>query len=233
MKGLWTVGFATFLVPRRFFWWRRTLRPVGLAAASQCRDCSLVVELPCRPARFQRDVAVAGVPLKLFMLSCEAGGVTYGVATADVVDPTRVDAVLHALTDSARAAIRSAACRADWRVHTPEAGRPDSPGNSSAHLRRKRPDGEAVDESIRVFARGQPAYSEASALEAALLPETSPSSWSGTAYASPWTKAIPAPAPEHRDGAVPSIRSDELPTNGGDVPANGWLRSRSGKLPGR
>ena len=58
-------------------------------------DTQLVAELPCRPGRFQRDVTVAGTPLKLFMLSCEAGGVTYGVATAEVGDPPRVDAVLH------------------------------------------------------------------------------------------------------------------------------------------
>ena len=74
-------------------------------------DTQLVTELPCRPSRFQRDVAVAGLPLKLFMLSCETGGVTYGVATADVGDPARVDAVLRALRDSAGAAIRSADSR--------------------------------------------------------------------------------------------------------------------------
>ena len=49
-------------------------------------------------------MTVAGVPLKLFMLSCEAGGVTYGVATAEVGDPARVDAVLFALRDGAAAA---------------------------------------------------------------------------------------------------------------------------------
>ena len=78
----------------------------GLAALARWPACSpaldwrsvplpgtqLVAELPCRPGRFERDVTVAGVPLKLFMLSCEAGGVTYGVATADVGDPARVDA---------------------------------------------------------------------------------------------------------------------------------------------
>ena len=64
----------------------------------------LVTELPCRPSRFQREVTVAGVPLQLFMLSCESGGVTYGVATADVVDPARVEGVLLGLRDSAAAA---------------------------------------------------------------------------------------------------------------------------------
>jgi hypothetical protein len=129
-------------------------------------DTQLVTELPCRPSRFQRDVAVAGVPLKLFMLSCEAGGVTYGVATADVVDPARVDAVLHALRDSAGAAIRSAdppGGALNMSGVTPFSG------NTSAHLHGQRPDGAAIDESVRVFARGTRVF-QASAI-GATLPE--------------------------------------------------------------
>jgi hypothetical protein len=127
-------------------------------------DTQLVTELPCRPSRFQRDVEVAGVPLKLFMLSCEAGGVTYGVATADVGDPARVDAVLHALRDSAGAAIRSASSPPGPLNMS---GATPFSGNSSAHLHGLRPDGRAVDEAIRVFARGTRVF-QASAVGAAL-----------------------------------------------------------------
>ena len=127
-------------------------------------DTQLVAELPCRPARFQRDVTVAGVPLKLFMLSCEAGGVTYGVATAEVGDPARVDAVLFGLRDSAAAAIRSAdstsgALNLD--------GITPFSGNTSAHLHGRRPDGETIEEAVRVFARGTRVY-QASAVGATL-----------------------------------------------------------------
>jgi hypothetical protein len=151
---------------------------VGLAVGAALQGCTpafdwrsvplpgtqLVTELPCRPSRFQRDVAVAGVSLKLFMLSCEAGGVTYGVATADVVDPGRVDAVLRALRDSAGAAIRSAdppGGALNMSGITPFSG------NTSAHLHGQRPDGTAVDESVRVFARGTRVF-QASAVGAAL-----------------------------------------------------------------
>ena len=127
-------------------------------------DTQLVTELPCRPSRFQRDVIVAGMPLKLFMLSCETGGVTYGVATADVVDPARVDAVLFALRDSAAAAIRSSGSPAGaLNLH----GVTPFNGNYSAHLHGQRPDGETVDEAIRVFARGTRIY-QASAVGATL-----------------------------------------------------------------
>ena len=127
-------------------------------------DTPLVTELPCRPARFQRDVTVAGVPLRLFMLSCEAGGVTYGVATAEVGDPAKVDPVLFALRDSAAAAIRSSdptagALKLD--------GITPFPGNTSAHLHGRRPDGATIEEAVRVFARGTRVY-QASAVGAGL-----------------------------------------------------------------
>ena len=154
---------------------RSFLAPLALLAIAACTptwnwrsvplpETQLVTELPCRPSRFQRDVSVAGVPLKLFMLSCETDGVTYGVATADVVDPARVDAVLFALRDSAAAAIRSSGSRAgalNLQGSTP------FNGNYSAHLHGQRPDGESVDESIRVFARGTRIY-QASAIGATL-----------------------------------------------------------------
>jgi hypothetical protein len=126
----------------------------------------LVAELPCRPGRFEREVTVAGLPLKLYMLSCEAGGVTYGVATAEVGDPARVEAVLQALRDGAAAAIRSADSPAgalNMRGATPFSG------NSSAHLHGRRPDGEEVEEAIRVFGRGTRVF-QASAV-GARLPE--------------------------------------------------------------
>lgn len=141
---------------------RRVFSALALVACGACTptwdwrtvpvpDSQLTAELPCRPGRFQRDVVVAGTPLKLFMLSCEAGGITYGVATAEVADPTRVDAVLHALSAGAGAAIRSsdpALGALNLNGITPFSG------NTSARLHGRRPDGEQVDESIRVFARG-------------------------------------------------------------------------------
>ena len=141
---------------------RRFLVPAALLVSAACSptfdwrsvalpDTQLVTELPCRPGRFQRDVTVAGTPLRLFMLSCEAGGITYGVATADVGDPGRVDAVLHALRDGAAAAIRSADSPAG-ALNIP--GVTPFSGNSSAHLHGQRPDGKTVDEAIRVFGRG-------------------------------------------------------------------------------
>ena len=156
----------------RFPGWAALLAFAGCSPTFDWRsvplpDTQLVTELPCRPGRFQRDVTVAGVPLKLFMLSCEAGGITYGVATADVGDPGRVDAVLHALHDSAAVAIRSADSPAG-ALNMP--GVTPFSGNSSAHLHGRRPDGQTIDEAIRVFGRGTRVF-QASAVGTA-LPES-------------------------------------------------------------
>lgn len=127
-------------------------------------DTALVAQLPCKPGRFGRAVEVAGRPLQLFMLSCEAGGVTYGVATAEVGDPAQVPAVLDGLASAAVSALHAAEPRfapLDLAGATPFAE------NVSARLLGVRPDGQAVEESIRVFARGTRVF-QASAIGATL-----------------------------------------------------------------
>lgn len=50
--------------------------------------------LPCKPEKAEREVPLAGVPTALQMRSCEAGGLTFAVAWADVREPARVPAAL-------------------------------------------------------------------------------------------------------------------------------------------
>ena len=129
-------------------------------------ETPLLAQLPCRPGRFERWVTVAGLPLRMTMLSCEAGGVTYGVASADVGDPARVEAVLAGLADSARRALagaHGAFSGFELRGATPFRG------NAHGRLAGARPDGVAVEESVRLFARGTTVY-EASAIGPALAP---------------------------------------------------------------
>jgi hypothetical protein len=113
-------------------------------------DTELVAELPCRPGRFERTVAVGDASLKMFMLSCEAAGVTYGVATAEVPDPTRIESVLAALATAARRAIRADGDLVEWHP----AGATPFRGSASGLLSGTRPDGVHVDEAIHVFGRG-------------------------------------------------------------------------------
>lgn len=127
-------------------------------------ETPLLAQLPCRPGRFERPVAVAGVKLRMTMLSCEAGGVTYGVASADVGDPAEVEPVLAGLADSARQAL--AGVHGDFSGYELRGATPFR-GNARGRLAGSRPDGVTVEESLRVFARGTVVY-QASAIGPAL-----------------------------------------------------------------
>lgn len=124
----------------------------------------LVARFPCHPVHLARTVTVAGQPLAMTMTTCEEGGVTYGLSTAEVGDPVRVDAVLTAMAS------------ATWRgVGAPE---PEEPafefpgvtpfrGNVRLRVQGRRPDGQAVEVASVLFARGTRVY-QATALGASL-----------------------------------------------------------------
>ena len=48
----------------------------------------LALLMPCKPDKTQRTVPIAGQPTELNLLSCDAGGVTFAIAAADVRDAT-------------------------------------------------------------------------------------------------------------------------------------------------
>ena len=49
-------------------------------------DTRLRLLMPCKPDKAQKTVPMAGQPTELMLLSCDAGGVTFAVAVADVKD---------------------------------------------------------------------------------------------------------------------------------------------------
>ena len=129
----------------------------------QVPDTELVAQLPCRPGRFERTVTVGDETLRMFMLSCEAAGVTYGVSTAELPDPARIETVLAGLSGAARKAIRGDGSLVEWRP----AGATPFRGSASGLLRGIRPDGVHVDVAIHVFGRGTRVF-EATAIGAHL-----------------------------------------------------------------
>lgn len=50
--------------------------------------------MPCKPDKAQKTVPLGGQPTELTLLSCDAGGVTFAVAVADVKDASKVTATL-------------------------------------------------------------------------------------------------------------------------------------------
>lgn len=57
-------------------------------------DTRLSLLMPCKPDRAQRTVPMAGQPVELTVLSCDAGGVTFAVALADVKEASKAAVAL-------------------------------------------------------------------------------------------------------------------------------------------
>lgn len=141
-------------------------RPVVLAAiAVLAAGCSpaldwrqvrpdgwgLVVQMPCRPSQQSRRVALAGPPVDLSLLLCNADGHTFALASADVADPARVGPALLALGATARANVQGVV-----EAEQPAAvsGMTPQPAARQWQLRGQLPDGQPVREQVLVFAHG-------------------------------------------------------------------------------
>jgi hypothetical protein len=70
----------------------REVRPEG---------AGLLALFPCKPSKDARRVALAGVPLRIGLQACQAGGATFALSFADTGDPARVAATLEALRAAA------------------------------------------------------------------------------------------------------------------------------------
>ncbi|WP_157271129.1 hypothetical protein [Azohydromonas aeria] len=114
-------------------------------------DGGAVALFPCKPQHQTRTLALDGQPVALTLHACEAAGLRFAVARADVQEPARVEAALAAL----------AAAQARNLQATLPAGEPvQVPGMTpNAQARRyaltgRRPDGSGVQAQLLLFARG-------------------------------------------------------------------------------
>lgn len=76
--------------------------------------------MPCKPEKAERQVPLAGVATSLQMRSCEAGGLTFAVAWADVGDAARVAPALAGWRRASLLALQADPALAD----TPPTGAP-------------------------------------------------------------------------------------------------------------
>lgn len=114
-------------------------------------DGGAVALFPCKPQHQTRQLALAGQPVALTLHACEAAGLRFAVAQADVQSPARVEDALAAL----------AAAQARNLQTTLPSGQPAQvPGmtpNTQARryaLSGRRPDGSDVQAQLLLFARG-------------------------------------------------------------------------------
>ena len=153
---------------------------LGCAPALDWRDTrpegsALQLQFPCRPTTQRRDVPLAGVRVNLALHACAAGGQTWGLAVADVVEPARVGLALAELAAAAGSNLGAAAGQ-PLALKVPGA----TPNDASTRLRLqgRLPDGKAVQMQLAVFARGTQVF------QASVLGEAVPDEAAQTFFAS-------------------------------------------------
>ena len=126
-------------------------------------EAALQVMLPCKPDNAVRTVELAGAPLALSLLSCDADGATFAVSYATLTDPARAGVALEhwraatlarigVAVPAASAPASGAAAPAQMQSFVP-AGALALPQAVRTTVQGKRPDGTAVTAHTAWFAR--------------------------------------------------------------------------------
>lgn len=114
-------------------------------------DGGAMALFPCKPQHQTRTLALAGQPVALTLHACEAAGLRFAVAQADVQEPARVDEALAALA-TAQARNLQAALPAGEPAQVP--GMTPSVQARRYALSGRRPDGSGVQAQLLLFTRG-------------------------------------------------------------------------------
>ena len=120
----------------------RDVRPAGSGA---------VLLFPCKPSVQERPVALAGVTVRLALHACSAGGLTWGLAHAEMTDPSLVGPALAALR---AAAARNLGATPAALAPLAIAGATPHPESGSTRLEGRTPAGAALRMQVVVCARG-------------------------------------------------------------------------------
>jgi hypothetical protein len=136
----------------------REVRPEGSGA---------VALFPCKPDSRSREVNLAGAPVRLTLMACQAGDTTWALAHADVADPARVGPALAELRAAAVANLGAATTR-----ESPSKIDGATPNAASLRLgfSGRAPDGRAMQEELALFAKGTRVF-QATALGPKLAPD--------------------------------------------------------------
>jgi hypothetical protein len=120
----------------------REVRPAGT---------QLQLLFPCKPTSQQRTVSLAAAPLSLTLQACQAGGLTWALSHADVVNPTRVAPALVELKAAAMSKIGPPT--APWAALATPGTTPNAQ-SGLAKFAAQGPDKQAVQMHVAVFAHG-------------------------------------------------------------------------------
>lgn len=127
----------------------------------------LAVLMPCKPDSQARSVGLVSTQVRLVLYACSAGGVTWGVAVADIGDPAKVGAALDELRASA---VKNLGAVEVTAVPLQVTGATPNPASQRVQFSGRMPDGRAVTEQTAVFSKGTRVF-QAVALGQTLEPE--------------------------------------------------------------
>ena len=141
-------------------------------------DARVRALFPCKPQAQERQVQLAGEGVRLVLHACTAGGQTWALARADLVDPARVEQALNELSTSAAANIGAAQVEAtDLQVP----GATPNPASRHSRLQGALPDGRRVQMQLAVFVHGTTVF-QATAVGEQLPEESAQTFFSGLRF---------------------------------------------------
>lgn len=115
-------------------------------------EAKLVAQFPCRPARQERSVPLAGQAVKMSLQVCDAGGASFAMTLTDVGEPARVPAAIEALRAAAIRNLDAAGVAAQpWVVP----GMTPQPQAGRWQLSGRLPDGQAMESMMAITSRGR------------------------------------------------------------------------------
>ncbi len=123
--------------------------------------------LPCKPTMQERAVELAGQRVALSLQACAAGGVTWGLASADLQDPARVGPALAELAAAAAANVQGQP--AEGRAAQVPGATPN-PGSRRLQIAGRQSGGKPLEMQVSVFTHGTRVY-QATALGVQVPPE--------------------------------------------------------------
>jgi hypothetical protein len=115
----------------------------------------VLLQFPCKPSGQSRDLQLAGQRVNLALHACAAGGLTWGLAVADVANPALVG---QALTELAASAATNLGAVAGESLPLKVNGATPNEAAGRQRLNGKLPDGRAVQMQMAVFTRGTQVY---------------------------------------------------------------------------
>ncbi len=114
-------------------------------------DTEVTALFPCKPEQHARTVRLGAQSVRMVLYVCAAGGSTWALASADVVDPAQVGP---ALAELRAAAVQNLAASQALATPLRVDGATPNPHSQRVEIRGRMPDGRVVTEQLALFARG-------------------------------------------------------------------------------